>query len=64
VAFVLATVFPAVNYYSLLLLLLTGPADRLLPRRSRAVPAGPDTSAQPAPESAPAAHRRGDGLGR
>jgi uncharacterized membrane protein len=63
VAFVLATVFPAVNYYSLLLMLLTGPADRLLPRRA-SVPAGPHTSGQPAPESAPAAQRRGDGLGR
>ena len=36
VAFVLATAIPAVNYYALLLLLLTGPADRLLPHRSRA----------------------------
>jgi uncharacterized membrane protein len=33
VAFVLGTAIPAVNYYALLLLLLTGPADRLLPRR-------------------------------
>jgi uncharacterized membrane protein len=32
-AFVLATAIPAVNYYALLLLLLTGPTDRLLPRR-------------------------------
>lgn len=31
-AFALATAVPAVNYYGLLLLLLTGPADRLLPR--------------------------------
>jgi uncharacterized membrane protein len=31
-AFVLAAAIPAVNYYALLLLLLTGPADRLLPR--------------------------------
>jgi uncharacterized membrane protein len=33
-AFVLGTAVPAVNYYGLLLLLLTGPADRLLPRRA------------------------------
>jgi TMEM175 potassium channel family protein len=32
-AFILGTALPAVNYYALLLLLLTGPADRLLPRR-------------------------------
>jgi uncharacterized membrane protein len=32
-AFVLGTAIPAVNYYALLLLLLTGPADRLLPGR-------------------------------
>ena len=32
-AFVLGTAIQAVNYYALLLLLLTGPADRLLPRR-------------------------------
>jgi len=37
-AFVLATAIPAVNYYGLLLLLLTGPADRLLPRRNGAEP--------------------------
>jgi uncharacterized membrane protein len=40
-AFALATAIPAVNYYGLLLLLLTGPADRLLPRRSGAAPARP-----------------------
>ncbi len=40
-AFVLATAVPAVNYYGLLLLLLTGPADRLLPRRSGAEPLDP-----------------------
>jgi uncharacterized membrane protein len=40
-AFVLGTAIPAVNYYALLLLLLTGPADRLLPRRSGAGPARP-----------------------
>jgi uncharacterized membrane protein len=38
VAFALGTAFPAVNYYGLLLLLLTGPVDRLLPRRSGAEP--------------------------
>jgi uncharacterized membrane protein len=38
-AFILGTAIPAVNYYGLLLLLLTGPADRLLPRRSTADPA-------------------------
>jgi uncharacterized membrane protein len=32
-AFVLGTAIPAVNYFALLLLLLTAPADRLLPRR-------------------------------
>jgi uncharacterized membrane protein len=32
-AFVLGTAIPAVNYFALLLLLLTGPADRLLPHR-------------------------------
>jgi uncharacterized membrane protein len=32
-AFVLGTAIQAVNYYALLLLLLTGPADRLLPGR-------------------------------
>jgi TMEM175 potassium channel family protein len=37
-AFILATAIPAVNYFGLLLLLLTGPADRLLPRRSGAEP--------------------------
>ena len=35
-AFVLATAIPAVNYFGLLLLLLTGPADRLLPGRRAA----------------------------
>jgi uncharacterized membrane protein len=40
-AFALATAIPAVNYYGLLLLLLTGPADRLLPHRSGAAPARP-----------------------
>ena len=38
-AFILGTAIPAVNYYGLLLLLLTGPADRLLPRRSGSGPA-------------------------
>ena len=33
-AFVLGTAIPAVNYFALLLLLLTGPADRLLPARA------------------------------
>ena len=32
-AFVLGTAIPAVNYFGLLLLLLTGPVDRMLPRR-------------------------------
>ena len=32
-AFILGTAIPAVNYYGLLLLLVTGPADRLLPYR-------------------------------
>ena len=40
-AFILGTAIPSVNYYALLLLLLTGPADRLLPRRSGAAPARP-----------------------
>jgi uncharacterized membrane protein len=33
-AFVLATAIPAVNYFALLLLLLSGPVERLLPRRA------------------------------
>ena len=37
-AFILATAIPAVNYYGLLLLLLTGAADRLLPLRNGAEP--------------------------
>jgi uncharacterized membrane protein len=37
-AFILGTAIPAVNYFGLLLLLLTGPADRLLPRRHGAEP--------------------------
>jgi uncharacterized membrane protein len=44
VAFLLGTAVPAVNYYGLLLLLLTGPADRLLPRRSGAEPLDPALS--------------------
>jgi uncharacterized membrane protein len=40
-AFVLGTAIPAVNYLGLLLLLLTGPVDRLLPRRSGAEPLDP-----------------------
>jgi uncharacterized membrane protein len=40
-AFLLATAIPAVNYYALLLLVLTGPADRLLPGRSAAEPLDP-----------------------
>jgi uncharacterized membrane protein len=35
-ALVVATAIPAVNYLALLLLLLSGPADRLLPGRGRA----------------------------
>jgi uncharacterized membrane protein len=41
-AFVLGTAVPAVNYYGLLLLLLTGPADRLLHRRSGNEPLDPE----------------------
>jgi uncharacterized membrane protein len=44
VAFALGTAVPAVNYYSLLLLLLTGPADRLLPRGSSAEALTPDAA--------------------
>jgi uncharacterized membrane protein len=41
VAFVLGTAVPAVNYFGLLLLLLTGRLDRLLPGRSQAEPLDP-----------------------
>jgi uncharacterized membrane protein len=43
-AFVLATAIPVVNYYALLLLLLTGPADRLLPRRRAAQSPDPQSA--------------------
>jgi uncharacterized membrane protein len=41
VAFVLATAIPAVNYYALLLLLFTGPVDRLLPGGNATEPLDP-----------------------
>jgi uncharacterized membrane protein len=44
-AFLLGTAIPAVNYYGLLLLLLTGTIDRLLPRRSTAEALDPDAPA-------------------
>ena len=40
-AFLLGTAIPAVNYFGLLLLLLTGPLDRLLPHRSEVEAADP-----------------------
>jgi TMEM175 potassium channel family protein len=44
-ALVLGVAFPRVNYYALLLLLLTGPLDRLLPGRSVAEPLDPGATA-------------------
>jgi uncharacterized membrane protein len=41
-AFALGVAFPRVNYYALLLLLLTGPADRLLPGRNATEPLDPE----------------------
>ena len=48
-AFVLATAIPAVNYYGLLLLLLTGPLDRLLPGRSGAGSPDPEPATEEHP---------------
>jgi uncharacterized membrane protein len=41
-ALILGTAIPAVNYYGLLLLLLTGPADRLLVHRNATEPLDPE----------------------
>jgi uncharacterized membrane protein len=41
-ALVLGVAFPRVNYYALLLLLFTGPLDRLLPGRSGTEPLDPE----------------------
>ena len=48
-AFVLGTAIPAVNYFGLLLLVLTGPIDRLLPHRSEAEAADPGLPDQQEP---------------